>query len=456
MILIVIGIFIIICSLINYKFSLFLFLGFKMMLTTNAVLVSIPGIPLLTIDMFISIYFVIGYLVKYRKNNAKISFPYLTPMLLYGMSVVISSVLGMAGITNEMSALVGTVFQDILFMVILWNVIETDHDFKQIFSVITMVFFASVIYGLIESSTHQNPFLLYQAKMNSDPQKVIDITDPGYILIQRGHRIRSFFEHPIGAGVNWALYVSFMVTAWLQYNEKKVIKVTPIITAILCVPCIILTKMRSSILFLVMGLMSCVNFKKKRMYLLLLVIPVLLFLGKDYFIDNSNIFLSLFNKDIQSAIGGSTLQGRLQQFYAGFRLFSMSPIWGLGSKFMSVISNNWTEAILGMESIWLRIMIQYGILGVMSQIFLAYYQIVKIPKYFHSKELRFISLAFWVVRTVTSIPGMHDYLYYLCMMYYIKKSDVYQSKGAIKVKEWRFRKGMLYHTKHVFDVKSKK
>ncbi len=145
-----------------------------------------------------------------------------------------------------------------------------------------------------------------------------------------------------------------------------------------------------------------------------------------YLADNSIIVRSLIDRSLQGSIGGSNLEMRSKQLGAAFALLLQSPIWGLGSKFLTKIANIHTTQLLGLESIWFSILPKYGILGIIAYLTMAWYQLITIPKKYDSKPLFFISLAYWVTITITSVPGMHTYLYYLVLFYCIKKSNKYK------------------------------
>ena len=83
-------------SFVNFKKGFMQFLSYKVILVTNIAIISNPGMPLLTVDMFMSIfyifmYFVVGKRKKYRKNVVR--FPYKAPMLFMANSRLSSTLL---------------------------------------------------------------------------------------------------------------------------------------------------------------------------------------------------------------------------------------------------------------------------------------------------------------------------------------------------------------------------
>ena len=85
------------CSVINFKRGFILFLAFKLLLVQNVTLISIPGVPLLTLDMFMSmVYSFWFFMSKNNRKTAKYSFPYLTPNIVISFSWIISSAFSVA------------------------------------------------------------------------------------------------------------------------------------------------------------------------------------------------------------------------------------------------------------------------------------------------------------------------------------------------------------------------
>ena len=63
---------------------------------------------------------------------------------------------------------------------------------------------------------------------------------------------------------------------------------------------------------------------------------------------------------------------RFEQLAAAIELMKLSPIVGLGYKFMNVMHTSLVAALLGLESMWFRILTQFGLLGVVANLYLAY------------------------------------------------------------------------------------
>ena len=111
---------------------------------------------------------------------------------------------------------------------------------------------------------------------------------------------------------------------------------------------------------------------------------------------------------------------RFEQLTVAIGIMSMSPLYGLGFKFLSEMSPAVTVGLLGGESVWFQVLPQFGILGILAYLFMIYWTVVKLPKKYKSASIFFIGMAYWLVISMTSVPGMQVYLYYLALILVIK------------------------------------
>lgn len=429
----IIGFYILATAFVNYKRGLIYFLGFKLFLVTNITLISIPGVPLLTLDMFMTLVFILLFLLSGSKNqHAYAPFPYKRIFLCLAVMWAISAVLSIAGPMAELSGLIGVYSQNILLIWIIWEVLDTKEDFEMVFKLLSASFFVICLYGLLEFVLENNFYLAYAATLNHDSSKVISWI---YTLTDRGFRLRSVFEHPIGAGINFAIYAVF-VFQMLIAGKIQSGRTFTFIIAVLCILGVILTKMRASIVFFGIFLFSIVQFKKRKFYILFLLLLIACVAMFPIIVEYIDIFLSIFNAEAQKTVGGSNIAMRFEQMRVALNLAKMSPIFGLGKAYQEALPADMVSGMLGSESIWLQVIPEHGLMGTLLYILWGVVEVYWVPKRFRSKEMFFLALAFWVTRTATSTPGMHIYLYYMTMFYYIKTSKVYatyRQQGMVPV-----------------------
>lgn len=444
----IIGLCIIIYSLNNYKKAFYAYIVYKIILVQNISLISIPGIPLLTLDMAMALWFSVMYVVYgVRYKSAKVTFPYLRPMLILCASYLLSSIFSVAGLSSEISRLVQTILTSAFVPYICWELIETENDFKLLFKWITIAILFTCIYGLIESAIQQNPLQQYEATLISDAERTIDYS---YSVTYRGYRISSVFSHAIGAGMTWALYVIVSLAVKVRRNVKFSNQLLVYITTALCAACILLTKMRGPLVFLLIGMFAMVDFKKKSFYKIAIIVALLILIFLPFISENLNVFRALFDKTAAQSVRGSSLEQRAMQFAAAGQLVhGARVICGLGAKFQSVLSGTLVHNLLGLESIWLADFVEYGVFCILAEVGLLIFSIIIIPKYYRSRELFFISLSYWIVASLSSTPGFNIHLYYIALFFFIKSSAEY-IKGSNKlvgreVSPWKTRVRIKIH-----------
>lgn len=181
-----------------------------------------------------------------------------------------------------------------------------------------------------------------------------------------------------------------------------------------------------AIAFLAISCLGLVDFKKKRFYSLLVLGILAIIALMPLLTENANILMSFFDQNAQAEVGGSSIETRLTQFAAAFDVVKISPVFGLGNKFASVLPRSVYVMLYGMESIWLWVIVQYGIIGVAVYLFYMMYSLLCVPVKYNSKPIFFITLAYWVTYTATSVPGLKMHLFYLIVFYFIKTSEKYQ------------------------------
>ena len=427
MIFYIIGFLILAYVIKDFKKSFELYLVYKLMLVTNITLISVPGLPLLTVEMFMTLIYVIAFFLKGKKyQSAHMKFPYRVMFVFLCVCWILSSMFAIAGFKAEFSNLIKIVSEDILLVWMLWEMLETKEDFELLYKYITILMFASCVYGLIEYAIKSNPLTLYEATLIHDKSRSFMGL---YTNLDRGYRIKSIFEHAIGAGINWSLYSVFTMWLWVNSDvrKRKRFPKLAMITAFICIPCIILTKMRSALLFFAISCLGLINLKKRRFYLLVIVGLFTVIALMPLLRENVNILMSFLSQNARTVIGGSSIEMRLRQFAAAFDVVKISPIFGLGNKFSSVLPRTEYVMLYGMESIWLWVIVQYGIIGVGVYLIYMVWSLLYVPVKYNSKPIFFLTLAYWVTYTASSVPGLKMHLFYLIIFYFIKTSNKYKT-----------------------------
>lgn len=425
MFLILIGFLIMAYGLINFKKAYFLFMIYQIYWFYLAEIITIKGFPTITIGMIMPLWFFLIFIIKRKKYiRTNIKMPYALPLCLILFSMVITCFTGLAGFKYEFSRMVSVAIQTFPTIWMSWYLIETEKDFKFLMKGYVLVFLLAALFGLFEYLIQANPLVDYKSLLKEGGIRV-------YSLVHgRGYRVMSFFEHCIGGGMTLGLYSAFVFNLYISSKKSIPYRTIAFIGALLCIPCVILTKMRSAMLFTVICFFALIDFKKKRFYKILLFGVVVFIAILPLLQQNSSLFLSLINKDVQKQLGGSNLDMRLSQLEAVINLMKMSPIGGLGEKFNELISNQYTVQALDYESLWFEQLVKHGLIGAVVHVIMIFYSVIIVPKRYNSKELFIISCAYWITYTVTSIPSFRTSFYYFVLFYLIKHTSVYKEKNA--------------------------
>lgn len=420
MILISIGFFIMLYSLKNFKKAFFSFLIYQIYWFYLAEIISVSGLPTITIGMIMNAWFLVLFIIKREKYiNTPVRMPYTTPMLLILFSSLVTCFTGLAGFKNEFTRAISLAIQLYPSIWIAWYLVETEEDFKYLFKRYTIIFLIAALFGIVEYVFKFNVLVEYKSMLREGGIATYSLANG------RGYRVMSVFEHCIGGGMTLGLYAAFVFMLYVNTKGKMINKDIALVGAFLCIPCVLLTKMRSAMIFTLICLLGAVDFKKKRFYKLLYLALILLVCIAPLILQNSDLFLSLFSSSIQKKLGGSNISMRFNQLNAVLNLMKISPIGGLGEIFSEFVSNVYTMQALDYESLWFEQIVKHGMLGVIVHVIMIVYSVIVIPKKYKSKELFILSFAYWAIYTITSVPSFRLTFYYFILFYFIKHSKVY-------------------------------
>lgn len=426
MIFYLISVFLVVYAFINYKKSFMLFLGFKFFLNQNITIVSVPGIPTLTLDLLLTIiYFVLLITLKNSSQTASASFPYKVPMCLMTFSYLFSAVFAIAPISVELANFIKTVTDSIIIIWMIWQIVETPQDFGFLIKYFTIIFIVSICYAFFEYTILSNPLIKYEQTLNYDSSKVVDNIYSSTGI--RGYRVQSIFYHAIGAGMNWALFAFWIFSMKIKQNNR--VNWLELLVSIACIVCCFMTKCRSSYIFLIIALLGLIDLKSKKFYKILPFFLVSFALIIPFISQYSDLIRTMTNFNaLNSYKAGSSINMRVMQFTATLNLFYKRPLFGYGLKFLNYLDTRYTYQLLGLESIWMNVLTKLGIFGFVAYIIKMIYDIFTVPEKYHTRWIMVLLLAYWITYTVSSIPGFSESLLYIVIFYYLKSSDYYKNK----------------------------
>ena len=193
--------------------------------------------------------------------------------------------------------------------------------------------------------------------------------------------------------------------------------------------------MRAGILFTIFASGIVIKMSNKKTYKIIILLLSILVITFPLYKNYLNIVLSIFDSNASSKVGGSNAQMRFEQLSASIELMKLSPIGGLGERFMVLIKNQYIDKILAMESFIFEELCKHGLVGLISTIYLVIISVFKIPYKFKVREIFWISFALWGIYTLTSIPFFRMNLYYIVVFYFIKNSQLYIESKIVKREE---------------------
>jgi hypothetical protein len=314
------------------------------------------------------------------------------------------------------------------FMFVFWLSLSTAK--KIVFFLKNLIFFLIIltIYGLIEVFTTINPIITWIIDNDLANNDVGEME-----LFRFGFkRIQSFLAYSGALGICCGMSFTFLLFVNMYYKKYlEPYKSVLIFLFILLPVCVLLTGTRSVILASAVGLFAVLNsniFKSKWLYIAIyLFLPVIPF-TITYFSDIVNSFL-----DTSSAEGSNTDMREIQ-FGLSIAFWFQSFWVGNGINFTSnYVMEDFSDQILGAESIWMPLMMDRGLFGILSYII-----VIAVPVYLlirhNLKSGFFIVLAFLIAKSLSSIPGVPETYHFTYTIVLLKIHQLTNNENIIKIK----------------------
>ena len=387
-----------------------------------------PFFPLLSCFSVYTAYSVLDFwgvsafvilVVKRRQllRNLK-QLPVKTGFLLLSVTLLVSSFIqGGTHWLYFVKELLETITVVVIYLLIIQN--SQSHTIRNTLKSILIFSIIIGIYSLYEISTNTNPFVSFcESQGLYSEETLIESIRYG---IKRSQGL--FTMHITNGAVSM---VFALILIYFKINSKllqPIIKNNTLFVFIitLLIATVLFTGSRACIIGLFIGLLSfsknVIN-NSRFLFVCLLFVIIAGIMGFDSYIQE--IINSITDTN---AVGGSNEDDRLIQFQTAF-MFWYQNFWfgnGLLACYENVMPMH--PELLGAESLWMPILIDYGFLGLFTYLyfFVASIRIV----YNANKSLVFIVLALWVTNTLTSIPSfpITAITGYLVLMCYAKNNN---------------------------------
>lgn len=263
------------------------------------------------------------------------------------------------------------------------------------------------VYCLFEGILHINPYIDF---MNN-----IGVYDSNnYTEVRHGiKRVQAFYSiYTSIAGL--ALYLIPLFISYVK-SKRNIWKINYILYIFLLFTMLFFSGMRTGIVCIAICLLTFVN--KQIFTLKNILICILLYLCISLaFHDYINSFLdSMIHTD---QVDGSTESGREKQWTIAFLSFVESPIWGHGYGYTFTDLINIYPQIKGADSLWIILMIEQGIIGVISYI-IFFISLFTFTYKNYPKLCFFIAgiLCSQTIASITSFNITHSFFYVLIMIH---------------------------------------
>lgn len=313
------------------------------------------------------------------------------------------------------------------FSYVYFYCLQTKNDIK--FAILSYAVFAVVmcINGLLESIMHINP-------LDEFSQSISDVDNSLFLdneWVRMGQvRYRSFIPHAISYGVACCVIFYALIWHYLSVKENSSLRFIVLGAMALLLSGMIICGSRTPIL----GLLPLVYifFDKKIVsakirWKLLLLIFVFLLIEGDYVWYSID---SILNSKVAEDAGGSSTDLRLTQYTLALGWMLEDPFFGKGMDFDAYGVNS---SILGGESVWIPLMMNNGIVGVISYAYV-FWGIYKVFSKSTGKVFLLVfSLGWLIMRTATSLIGVTDAQFFTCMFIIYRYYQV--NKSSIKENE---------------------
>lgn len=275
------------------------------------------------------------------------------------------------------------------------------------------------VYCFIEEIISSNPFISWCEDRADSFTFFSNKTDERFGF----KRAQSIFASPTGLGVMCSyLFVTLFI--FLRNNEQQMRVVWRKALLIFMPICVFFTGTRSIILCFLLAVMTLLTpstIRKYRTTFISTAIILCVFLSS-YFI---SIYDSIF---VDTEIGGSSSEMREGQWEIAF-YYMMNDFWvGNGFTFTSSLLNNDEAGLFGAEGMWLPIIMDRGMIGVIG-VLLAF--IIGLSEIIRRKLYRLIWLwiSFLVLKTITTGVGIEPTYYTVILVvlfryYEFKKLEV--------------------------------
>lgn len=344
----------------------------------------------------ISIVHVVLFYIKGYSKQSCIRYPrlLLIPSIITTVGYLLSNYWGVMG--NYSISLVNCTCY-FFYPFILWHIIDSRKQLLLYLKVLFLFFVIVCIYAVAELIVGTNFISKVAIEHN------ILVNEEFEEMGERFGFLRCFSILPYPSALGMTSAVVFMLYLYLKTIKFPFNKTYNIILSTLIPLCVLLSGTRSQFVVFAICIFPYLfwcKFLSTRLAKIYLVSSLLLLLfSYDYFFV---VIDSIFNSN-KSQMGSSS-DMRIEQFEICLTYFLESPIWGFGKNYIWEYVRPANPALLGAESVWFQLMVDYGLIGCINYLIICVSSCILLLK--HSKVLCFFSIAFITGKTLSIVIGL--------------------------------------------------
>jgi hypothetical protein len=347
--------------------SIVLINGGVILITSPITVPFVKGIVLLAIIYYL--FHQNQFIFNYREIPSTIRHS----LAIYLISIIIISLLdSTAGLTEKVTLVINDFISTYIYIIFGFLLTKKSYDFDKMVTPMIFILISITIYGLYNFITQTNPYhelitVTYQSQSATfDSQMLILV---GW---DERYRVNSTISSPFDYG--YYSTVLGIVSVYGYYLNKKN-KLIPLIGIICSLTGAVLCNCRTVLAVWIVSFIIYffANTKLSKLPKTIITISALAFAS--YFLipmvqTSINNLLDLLTTG--GSQGGSSIQMRILQLLSAIKIFLESPILGHGLNYINRILG-WgtetytsTEDLAGFESIIYQVMIEKGIVGIIS------------------------------------------------------------------------------------------
>lgn len=410
-----ISIIFIIFSFFNFKGSFVLFSAVKMLALNAMCLRYTP--PALSMETFLITYYIIAFLFKgYLKDFSFVfsKYPLKNYFIIELISVFASVVISLIPLNSLLTGVSLYIIDDIIYSLLFFIMLIRDKNIIRQFIVYSMIIYViASIFGIYEFFTGYNFFYKYLSDNVSEKLLEGKLMNAGERLGMV--RVKSLFVSP--NNMIYGAFLSSLAFAYNTYFRKKIPCVLPF--TFLAITTIFIANSRTVLLssFVVLLPMFIKNRRSLKYTFIAVVLLLLAYPFLERFIPN---ITSVLYSDDRNALSGSSVEMRVGQLEASWKLFLRSPIVGNGFRSCIYFEKIMPE-LFGTESIWFKLLIERGIVGLFAYFYMFYIMVTRCD-ILKNSILFFYIAGYLVANTMSSLPGFSmSYLYTTTLMLFYMK-----------------------------------